>query len=78
MALAAAIACGAQAAPQTQGNLGLGLRQLVAFQQAVLAGLAACPGLRLAEAGEFTRRAFLNGRLDLAQATDLVGALVLW
>ena len=25
-------------------------------------------GARLAEAGEFTRRAFLNGRLDLAQA----------
>ena len=25
-------------------------------------------GLRLAEAGEFTRRAFLNGKLDLAQA----------
>ncbi|MBI5941547.1 MAG: tRNA uridine-5-carboxymethylaminomethyl(34) synthesis GTPase MnmE [Caulobacterales bacterium] len=39
----------------------------------VLAGL----GLRLAEPGEFTRRAFQNGRLDLAQAeavADLVDA----
>lgn len=34
-------------------------------------------GIRLAEPGEFTRRAFLNGRLDLTQAeaiADLVGA----
>lgn len=34
-------------------------------------------GARMAEPGEFTRRAFLNGRLDLAQAEavhDLVGA----
>jgi tRNA modification GTPase len=35
------------------------------------------PALRLAEPGEFTRRAFLNGRLDLARAeavADLVAA----
>ena len=34
-------------------------------------------GARLAEPGEYTRRAFLNGRLDLAQAeavADLIGA----
>ncbi|MDB6121336.1 MAG: tRNA modification GTPase mnmE [Pedosphaera sp.] len=34
-------------------------------------------GARLAEAGEFTKRAFLNGRIDLAQAeavTDLIHA----
>ena len=34
-------------------------------------------GLRLAEPGEFTRRAFLNGKLDLTQAeaiADLVAA----
>jgi tRNA modification GTPase len=41
--------------------------------------LAACcrAGARLAEPGEFTLRAFVNGRLDLAQAeavADLVGA----
>ncbi|MEO8716928.1 MAG: tRNA uridine-5-carboxymethylaminomethyl(34) synthesis GTPase MnmE [Burkholderiales bacterium] len=41
--------------------------------------LAACvdAGARLAEPGEFTRRAFLNGRLDLAQAeavADLIDA----
>ena len=34
-------------------------------------------GARLAEPGEFTRRAFLNGKLDLAQAesvADLIEA----
>ena len=29
-------------------------------------------GARLAEAGEFTKRAFLNGRLDLAQAEAVI------
>lgn len=38
---------------------------------AVLTTLAAIPGLRAAEAGEFTRRAFENGRIDLAQAEAL-------
>lgn len=42
---------------------------------AVLAELARLPGLRAAEAGEFTRRAFTNGRLDLAQA-DALGDLL--
>ena len=46
---------------------------------AVQGTLALCleSGARLAEAGEFTLRAFLNGRLDLTQAesvSDLVGA----
>ncbi|MFN3943600.1 MAG: tRNA uridine-5-carboxymethylaminomethyl(34) synthesis GTPase MnmE [Allosphingosinicella sp.] len=44
---------------------------------AVLAALAAVPGLRAAEPGEFTRRAFRNGRIDLAEAeglADLLGA----
>ncbi|NQZ47495.1 MAG: tRNA uridine-5-carboxymethylaminomethyl(34) synthesis GTPase MnmE, partial [Erythrobacter sp.] len=40
--------------------------------RAVLAGvsaaLAAIAGLRPAEEGEFTRRAFANGRIDLAEA----------
>lgn len=43
----------------------------------VLAALTALPGVRLAEAGEFTRRAFANGRMDLAQVeglADLVAA----
>ena len=35
------------------------------------AALAGMPGLRLAEPGEFTRRALLNGRLDLAQVEGL-------
>lgn len=38
---------------------------------AVLRALAAQPGLRLAEAGEFTRRALENGCLDLAQVEGL-------
>lgn len=33
--------------------------------------LGAMPGLRMAEAGEFTRRAFENGRMDLAQVEGL-------
>ncbi|WP_205412224.1 tRNA uridine-5-carboxymethylaminomethyl(34) synthesis GTPase MnmE [Sphingomonas crusticola] len=42
---------------------------------AVLAALGVMPGLRMAEAGEFTRRAFTNGRLDLAQAEGLADLL---
>ncbi len=38
---------------------------------AVLQALGGMPGLRAAEPGEFTRRAFLNGRIDLAQAEAL-------
>jgi tRNA modification GTPase len=42
---------------------------------AVLAALGVLPGLRMAEPGEFTRRAFGNGRLDLAQAEGLADLL---
>lgn len=42
---------------------------------AVEAALVALPGLRRAEAGEFTRRAFLNGRIDLAEAEGLADLL---
>jgi tRNA modification GTPase len=38
---------------------------------AVLAALGRIEGLRLAEPGEFTRRAFENGRIDFAQAEGL-------
>ena len=38
---------------------------------AVCEALASMPGLRAAEPGEFTRRAFANGRIDLAQAEAL-------
>jgi tRNA modification GTPase len=37
----------------------------------VLAALGGIPGLRLAEAGEFTRRAMENGNLDLTQVEGL-------
>lgn len=42
---------------------------------AVLAALARLPGLRPAEAGEFTRRAFLHGRIDLNEAEGLADLL---
>ena len=42
---------------------------------AVEAALAAMPGLRRAEPGEFTRRAFTNGKIDLAEAEGLADLL---
>jgi tRNA modification GTPase len=45
-----------------------GGRAVVAAVERVLAGQ---PGLRRAEPGEFTRRAFANGRIDLAEAEGL-------
>lgn len=41
----------------------------------VEATLSAFPGLRAAEAGEFTRRAFENGRMDLSQVEGLADLL---
>lgn len=49
----------------------------IAVVSGVLAALTALPDVRLAEPGEFTRRAFANGRMDLAQVeglADLVAA----
>lgn len=46
-----------------------------AVVNAVLARLAAMDGLRFAEAGEFTRRALMNGRIDLGQAQGLADLL---
>jgi tRNA modification GTPase len=49
----------------------------VAQQRDVHSGQPLLPGLRLAEPGEFTQRAFLNDKLDLAQAeavADLIDA----
>jgi tRNA modification GTPase len=42
-----------------------------AVVRAVESALSTIKGLRLAEPGEFTRRAFLNGRMDLAEAEGL-------
>ena len=36
-----------------------------------LGALSAMPGLRMAEPGEFTRRAFENGKMDLTAAEGL-------
>ena len=49
----------------------LQLHGSVAVVQAVMRALAGEPGLRLAEPGEFTRRALENGKLDLAQVEGL-------
>jgi len=48
-----------------------------AVTQAIVEALQALPNFRLAEPGEFTRRAFENGRMDLTEAeavADLVNA----
>lgn len=42
---------------------------------AVLQSLSQVEGLRQAEAGEYTRRAFFNGRIDLAEAEGLADLL---
>jgi tRNA modification GTPase len=42
-----------------------------AVVRATLRRLTSQPGIRLAEAGEFTRRAFENGKLDLVEAQGL-------
>ena len=46
-----------------------------AVVRAVDAVLAELPGLRAAEAGEFTRRALVNGRIDLTEAEGLADLL---
>lgn len=49
----------------------LSLHGSVAVVRSVLQALGEMEGLRLAEAGEFTRRALENGQLDLAQVEGL-------
>lgn len=52
-----------------------------AVVRGVEAALMVMPGLRRAEPGEFTRRAFLNGRLDINEAeglADLLAAETEW
>jgi len=44
--------------------------------RAVLEAIGSCNGLRYAEAGEFTRRAFENERLDLTQIEGIGKLLV--
>lgn len=43
----------------------------IAIVNSVMAALSNVAGLRLAERGEFTKRAFLNGRMDLLEAEAL-------
>lgn len=49
----------------------LHLHGSVAVVRAVLAALSAVPGCRQAEPGEFARRAFDNGKIDLVEAEGL-------
>ena len=57
--------------------------EMVEFQvtggRAVISGLLrairACPGTRPADAGEFAKRAFLKGKLDLSEIEGLVGVV---
>ncbi|MEO5577757.1 MAG: tRNA uridine-5-carboxymethylaminomethyl(34) synthesis GTPase MnmE [Sphingomicrobium sp.] len=46
-----------------------------AVVRSILDALAARPGMRAAEPGEFTRRAFRNGRIDLTEAEGLADLL---
>lgn len=46
-----------------------------AVVRSILDSLAAQPGMRAAEPGEFTRRAFSNGRIDLTEAEGLADLL---
>lgn len=62
------------AAPRTETGedmAELHLHGSPAIVKAVLAALGQIPGCRLAEPGEFARRAFENGKLDLAQVEGL-------
>lgn len=62
------------AAPRTETGedmVELHLHGSPAIVKAVLATLGRMPGCRLAEPGEFARRAFQNGKLDLAQVEGL-------
>lgn len=49
----------------------LHLHGSIAVVQSVLQAIGSLPGLRLADPGEFTRRAMENGRLDLTQVEGL-------
>lgn len=49
----------------------LHLHSSPAVLSAVMQRLSAWPGVRPAEAGEFTRRAFLNGKMDLVEVEGL-------
>ena len=43
----------------------------IAIVTSILDALSSCPGLRLAQRGEFTKRAYLNGNMDLLEAEAL-------
>lgn len=47
----------------------------VAVVNGILDALASLPDFKLAEPGEFTRRAFLNGKLDLTEVEGLADLL---
>ena len=46
-----------------------------AVTRGILDALAVCPGVRPADAGEFARRAFDNGKIDLTEVEGLIGVV---
>ena len=48
----------------------------IAVVDGVMGALSSVQGLRLATPGEFTRRALLNGKLDLVEAEGLADLLL--
>ena len=53
----------------------LQLHGSIAVRDAVLGKLGSLPGFRLAEPGEFTRRALENGRMDIAEVEGLAALI---
>lgn len=47
----------------------------IAVVNSILTALGSVPGLRIAEPGEFTRRAFNNNKLDLTEVEGLADLL---
>ena len=65
--------CGSMVRPARPARMSSNFNAMAAerWSMRVLAALGAIDGLRQAEPGEFTRRAFENGRIDLTEAEGL-------
>ncbi len=65
--------CGSRVLPRSRARIAPNFTCMAAgpWLRRCWTALGAVPGCRLAEPGEFTRRAFLNGKLDLAAVEGL-------
>ena len=63
--------CSAKSALTREDTLEFHLHGSPGVQRAVLAALSTLPSFRPAEPGEFTRRALLNGNMDLTEVEGL-------